>query len=186
MRSTWRMSMKDKVVQTSTRKLVQTTQSQEVEYSQVRKLERAQILNPWKKDTARYLRTLLAQGNLRRQRLQGLSFKTPSIHDEGLPFPTKEVGNYSMILNIFDRDIKDKCVDVENVHVFVDESSHSSWTELFGKFGDLQEHELRGNSEEHYEKIMNVHTIHSSSPSWTRSVLSHDQVIQWTKAKVLV
>ena len=36
---------------------------------------------------------------------------------------------------------------------------------------------------EHSEEILNVHTIHRSSPSWTRSVLSHDQVIQWTKAK---
>ena len=31
-----------------------------------------------------------------------------------------------------------------------------------------------------------MNTIHSISPSWTRSVSSHDQVIQWTKAKVHV
>ena len=31
-----------------------------------------------------------------------------------------------------------------------------------------------------------MNTIHSISPSWTRSVWSHDKVIQWTKAKVLV
>ena len=39
---------------------------------------------------------------------------------------------------------------------------------------------------EHSEEILNVNTIHSTSPFWTRSVLSHDQMIQWTKAKVLV
>ena len=39
---------------------------------------------------------------------------------------------------------------------------------------------------EHSEEMMNVHTIYSSSPSWTRSVLSHGQVIQWTNAKVIV
>ena len=39
---------------------------------------------------------------------------------------------------------------------------------------------------EHSEEILNVHTIESTSPSWTRSVLSHDEVIQWTKAKVRV
>ena len=39
---------------------------------------------------------------------------------------------------------------------------------------------------DHSEEILNIHTIHSASPYWTRSVLSHDQVIQWTKAKVLV
>ena len=42
--------------------------------------------------------------------------------------------------------IKDKCVDMGNVHVVVNVSSHSSWTELFGEPGGLQEHELRGNS----------------------------------------
>ena len=39
---------------------------------------------------------------------------------------------------------------------------------------------------EHSEEILNVNTIESASPSWRRSVLSHDQVIQWTKAKVRV
>ena len=29
-----------------------------------------------------------------------------------------------------------------------------------------------------------MNTSDSASPSWTRSVLSHDQVVQWTKAKV--
>ena len=36
---------------------------------------------------------------------------------------------------------------------------------------------------EHSEEILNVNTIDSASLPWTRSVLSHDQVIQWTKAK---
>ena len=39
---------------------------------------------------------------------------------------------------------------------------------------------------EHSEEILNVNTIESTPTSWTRSVLSHDQVIQWTKAKVRV
>ena len=34
-----------------------------------------------------------------------------------------------------------------NVYDLVGERSHSSRTELFGKPGGLQEHELRGNSE---------------------------------------
>ena len=37
---------------------------------------------------------------------------------------------------------------------------------------------------EHSEEILNVYTIESASPSWTRSTLAHDQMIQWTKAKV--
>ena len=39
---------------------------------------------------------------------------------------------------------------------------------------------------EHSELILNVNTIDSASPSWTRPVLSHDQVIQWKKSKVRV
>ena len=78
-----------------------------------------------------------------------------AVHDEGLPFPTKEVGNYSRTLNILDGSIKDKCVDMGDVHAFENENSHPSWTELFGEFGDLQEHELRGNSEliQHHTEI---------------------------------
>ena len=36
---------------------------------------------------------------------------------------------------------------------------------------------------EHSEEILNVNTIESASPSWTRSALSHDQAIKWTEAK---
>ena len=39
---------------------------------------------------------------------------------------------------------------------------------------------------EHSEEIPNVKCLESSSPSWTRSVLSYDQAINWAKAKVLV
>ena len=51
------------------------------------------------------------------------------------------------MLNVLNGSSEDKCIDMGNVHGFIDESRHSSWTELFGKLGSLQEHELRGNSE---------------------------------------
>ena len=70
----------------------------------------------------------------------------PSVHDEGLPVLAREVGNYSRLLNILNGNIKYKCFDMENVHVFFNESSHSLWTELLGKPGSLQEHKLSGNS----------------------------------------
>ena len=38
----------------------------------------------------------------------------------------------------------------------------------------------------HHVEILNVKTSESTSPSWTRSTLSHDQVIKWTKARVRV
>ena len=58
-------------------------------------------------------------------------------------FHVLEVGNYSRILHIFNGGTKDKCADMD---VFVNESTRSTWTKLFGEFGSLQEHELRGNS----------------------------------------
>ena len=39
---------------------------------------------------------------------------------------------------------------------------------------------------EHSEEILIVNAVDSAPLSWTRSVLSHDQVIQWTKANVRV
>ena len=39
---------------------------------------------------------------------------------------------------------------------------------------------------DHQAKILNLTKIVGTSPSWTRSTLSHDQVITWTKAKVRV
>ena len=106
---------------------------------------------------------------------------------------SQEVVKYSRLLKILNGRIKDKCVDMGTLHVFVSESSHSFWTELFGEPGSLQEHELREIQSlfnitqklklQHSEEILNVNTIDSASPSWTRSVLSHDEVIQWKKQK---
>ena len=73
---------------------------------------------------------------------------------------------------------------MENVHVFVDESSHPSWAELFDEFGNLQEHKFEEFESvfnithklvmEHAEEILNVKWLEYSSPSWTRPVLSHE------------
>ena len=38
----------------------------------------------------------------------------------------------------------------------------------------------------HQAEILNVTPIDWTAPSWTRSALTHDQVITWTKAKVRV
>ena len=36
----------------------------------------------------------------------------PSVHDEGLPFLAKDVGNYRWLLNMCNASIKDQCVDM--------------------------------------------------------------------------
>ena len=88
--------------------------------------------------TRRNLRTLLENnetctGSNSKNRVSKHEVHKPSIHEEGLPFPTKNLG----VANI-----EDQCVEMVNVYVFVNESSHSSWTELFGELGGLQEQEL--------------------------------------------
>ena len=132
--------------QTNTRKLVQTTQSPEVEYSQVRRQKRSSKFKSLETGQRKKKKTHCTDSDSK-NRVSKFEVHKPSIHDEGLPFPKKEIGDNSRTLNNVDGSIEDKCVEMGNVHVFVNESSHSSWTELFGEFGDPQEHELRGNSE---------------------------------------
>ena len=95
-----------------------------------------------------------------------------------------------MLLNNLNGSINDKCVDMENVQVFVYESSHSSWTEPFSNltfYKNTNVEEIQSLSNitqklilEHSEEILIMNTIDSASAWWLRSVLSHDQVIQWT------
>ena len=66
------------------------------------------------------------------------------MHEQDLSVSAKEVGNVSKRRNILNANIQNKCINMENVHVFFDESRHPSWAELFGEFGDLQEHKIRG------------------------------------------
>ena len=49
--------------------------------------------------------------------------------------------------DLYGQRLQQQSFKLVNVHVFVNECSHSSWTELFGEPGGVKEHELRGNSE---------------------------------------
>ena len=96
---------------TSTRTHVRTTQNPEVERSLVRRQESAQSSDSWKQYDQEEASTLLVQGDVYGQQFQEQSFKhevqEPSVHDEDLPFSTKEVGNSSRLLNILNGSIKD-------------------------------------------------------------------------------
>ena len=145
--------------QTRKRKLVRT-QSPEVERSQVTRQENSQKSHATKQgdqeessnsgSTRRLVRAATPRTEFHNMRYANHQYMTKVFH-----FLTKEVGNYSRILNMFNGSIKDKCVDMRNVHVFVNESSHSSWTKTFGEVGSLQEHELREISEliQHHTEI---------------------------------
>ena len=150
---------------TRTRRLVRTTQNPEVERSQVQRQENAQNSNSWKQCDR-----VESSNSTCTKRLARATFSLEALLGQ--------------------------CVVMEKFLVFVNESSHSSWTESFGEPEGLQEHELRGNPElcQYHTKI-DIGAFWRDSEclydwqctsSWTRSVLSHDQVIQWTKAKVRV
>ena len=113
------------------------------------------------------------QGDLYGQQLREKSFKTWSTRTISTwrwsSIPTEEVGNSSRLLTILNGSIKDKCVDMVNGHVFVNESSHSSWIELFGDLWGLQEHELRGNSE-----LIQYHTEIDIGAFWISSECEYD------------
>ena len=68
----------------------------------------------------------------------------PSIYEQDLSVFAEEIGNVSKRRNILNGNIRNKCIDVENVYDIVDESHHPCWAELVDEFGDLHEHKIRG------------------------------------------
>ena len=112
----------------------------------------------------------------------------PSIHDQDLSVPAEEVGNVSKRLNFLDASIQNKCIDMEPPSIL--RPNYLSNSEIY-KNTKFEEIESLFNITqklvmEHSEEILNVKWLEYSSPSWTRSVLSHDQAIKWAKAKVCV
>ena len=73
-------------------------------------------------------------------------------------------------------------IGMVNLHDTVDEGSHPPWARFLGELRSIQAHKIR----EHFSKrrILNVKTLDYHSPSWTRSALFNDNVINRAKAKV--
>ena len=108
----------------------------------------------------------------------------------------KDDGNYSRILNRFNGNIEENVL-ICGMFIFsslqaaihlgpnylanLEAYKNTNFEDIQSLFNITQKLIL-----EHSEEILNVHRLESASLSWTRSVLSHDQVIQWTKAKVLM
>ena len=105
----------------------------------------------------------LVRASTRRTQHSKHEIHQPSEHDEDLPFPTKEVGNYS------NSTFSMEALKTNGVHFFVNESSHSSWAESFGERGLLQDHELRGNSE-----LLQCHTEIDIGAFWRNSECEYD------------
>ena len=125
-----------------------TDQSQDpIEYSQVRRQENTQHADSWRQGHRDESSSSTGAGGEHEDRVSKHEDHKPSRHNEGFPIFAKEIGNHSGLLNICNGSNEDHCIDMEIVHIFVTESSHSSWTKLHRKFGCIHEHEHRGNSE---------------------------------------
>ena len=135
----------------------QAASSSEVGYSQASRQENTLMVsgNCWHEEQfqnnvmRKRFRTLIAQGIFLRVRLhntefQNMGYTSHQYMTNIFQFLQKTLGITALYSTSFDGSIESKCVDMENVHIFVDESSHSSWAELFDEFGNLQEHEFRG------------------------------------------
>ena len=91
---------------------------------------------------------------------------------------------------------QNQCIGMVNVHDLVYESRHSPWGRFLKQFGNLQEHKIREHrdcvqhhsktNKQHSQEILNVKTLDYQSPSWTRSTLFNDNLINSVTAKVCV
>ena len=79
-----------------------------------------------------------------------------------------------------------KCVDTKKIHVFVDESSHSSWVELLGKPGGLQEHDLGKLIRYHSEVDIGTFRKYSECETVWEFIFLMDEIsiISWSSDQV--
>ena len=68
-----------------------------------------------------------------------------------------------------------------NYFVNLEVYKNTNFEEIQSPFNIIQKLTL-----EHSQEILDVKPLESSFPAWTRSVLSHDQAIKWTEARVRV
>ena len=144
-----------------------------IEYSQVRRQENTQHADSLKQgdrdessnstSSWKLVRAVNTKTDFQNMKITNHQYLT-----KGFSICAKEFGNHNL-LNICNGSNKDQCIDVGIVHVFINESSHSSWTRLFTEFGSFQEHELRGNSE-----FIQYHTETHIGTLWRDSECQHD------------
>ena len=116
------------------------------------------LQTPGNMETGMNLRT--AQGNLCGRWTQRQIFRT---------WRSQSFNAWPRSLNICNGSTEDQCISMGIVRVFVNESSHSSWTKLYREMGTMQEYELRGNSES-----VQYHTEIGIGAVWTNSEGEYD------------
>ena len=180
--------------QTSTRKLVGTTHNPEVECSQLRRQENAQNSDSWKQgdqeesSNSACSRTLVRAATPRTE-FQNMKFTDNPYMTKVFHFLQKKFGITGGYSSLSMKHWRQKCVNMEIAHVYVTESTHSSWTELFGEPGVLQEHELSGNSElvQYHAEIDIVAFWRDSECTYDSqlfSVLDEISIVSWSSDPV--
>ena len=130
-----------KRVETAPRKPVQITSKSEVGYSQVSRQENALIaqgnlcMEPLQKQSGqRVLSNSSCSGKCAgcdsKTRVSKQVIHEPSIHDQIFQFLQEKLGITAVYSTFLIEVFKNKCVDMANVHVLVNESSHPSWTQF--------------------------------------------------------
>ena len=183
---------------TSIRRLVRITQNPEVERSQVRRQDNAQNSDSWKQgdqeesSNSTSLRRL-ARAATPRTEFQNMKYTNHQYMTKIVHFVQKKLGitagysTFSMdalktsVLKrrmFMSSSMKAAIHLGPNYSANLEVQKNTNFGEIQSLFDITQKLIL-----EHSEEILNVNTIESASPSWTRSVLSHDQVIQWKNQK---
>ena len=116
---------------TSTWRLVRLTQNPEVERSQKRRPEKAQNSDSWKQfnqeESTNSVNTRrLVRAATPRTDFQNMKHTNHQYMTKNFQISQKNLGIQTKIFNILNGTINNKCVDMGNVHVFVNESSHPS------------------------------------------------------------
>ena len=135
-----------KEVEIASRKLVRPDSRSEGGYSQASRQENVPIAS---RKLVREDQLQTERNNFNSNSTRKLAASSPELRNmeytnhqhmsKIFQFSAKEIGNVSKRGNILNASIQNTCIDMENVHVFVDESRHPSCAELFVEFGDLQE-----------------------------------------------
>ena len=186
---------------TRTRKPVQTTQNPEVERSQVKRQEIAQSsdsLKQYNQEEASHSTSTrkLVQTATPRTECQNMKFTNHQYMTKIFHFLQEKLGITEAYSTFSMAALKTNVLiwwmfmtwsmkavirfgpnNLPSLEVYKD----TNFEEIHNSFNITQKLIL-----EHSEENLNSNSIDNASPSWTRSVLSHDQVIQWEKAKVLV
>ena len=65
--------------------------------------------------------------------LRNMEIHEPSIHEQDHSVSAKKIGNVSQRRNVLNASVQNKCIDMRDVHVFVDEIRHPSWGRILSR-----------------------------------------------------